>query len=60
MTADEALLARPMSFVLAPGVVLLPGTLMIAAMIFTSTYFSFRDCFLTEDDGTTPPASRAP
>ncbi len=30
------------------GVVLLPGTLMIAAMIFTSTYFSFRDCFLTD------------
>ena len=42
------------------GVVLLPGTLMIAAMIFTSTYFSFRDCFLTEDDGATPPASGAP
>lgn len=34
------------------GVVLVPGTLMIAAMIFTSTYFSFRDCFLTEaEDG---------
>jgi hypothetical protein len=31
------------------GVVLLPGTLMIAAMIFTSTYFSFRDCFLTSE-----------
>jgi len=30
------------------GVVLLPGTLMIAAMIFTSTYFTFRDCFLVE------------
>ncbi len=28
------------------GVVLVPGTLMIAAMIFTSTYFSFRDCFM--------------
>ena len=32
------------------GVVLVPGTLMIAAMIFTSTYFSFRDCFLTEPE----------
>ena len=42
------------------GVVLLPGTLMIAAMIFTSTYFSFRDCFLTEGNGATPPASGAP
>jgi hypothetical protein len=36
------------------GVVLLPGTLMIAAMIFTSTYFSFRDCFLTEPDAAAP------
>ncbi len=42
------------------GVVLLPGTLMIAAMIFTSTYFSFRDCFLTGDGGTTPPATHNP
>ena len=41
------------------GVVLLPGTLMIAAMIFTSTYFSFRDCFLT-DGGGTPPAASTP
>jgi hypothetical protein len=32
------------------GVVLVPGTLMIAAMIFTSTYFSFRDCFLADPD----------
>ena len=30
------------------GVALVPGTLMIAAMIFTSTYFSFRDCFMAE------------
>jgi hypothetical protein len=30
------------------GVMLVPGTLMIAAMIFTSTYFSFRDCFLAD------------
>lgn len=39
------------------GVLLLPGTLMIAAMIFTSTYFTFRDCFLTDSDA---PASDTP
>ncbi len=39
------------------GVVLLPGTLMIAAMIFTSTYFSFRDCFLTDPDTVVPDPS---
>jgi hypothetical protein len=27
------------------GLVLLPVSLLIAAMFFTSTYFSFRDCF---------------
>jgi len=39
------------------GVVLLPGTLMIAAMIFTSTYFSFRDCFMTDPDTAVPDPS---
>jgi hypothetical protein len=39
------------------GVVLVPGTLMIAAMIFTSTYFSFRDCFLTEPEPGAPDAA---
>jgi hypothetical protein len=41
------------------GVVLVPGTLMIAAMIFTSTYFSFRDCFLADAD-TAPPDAAVP
>ena len=27
------------------GVVLLPAAMLVAAMFFTSTYFSFRDCF---------------
>lgn len=36
------------------GVALVPGTLMIAAMIFTSTYFSFRDCFLAESETSAP------
>lgn len=39
------------------GVMLVPGTLMIAAMIFTSTYFSFRDCFLTEPEPQAPDAT---
>lgn len=39
------------------GVVLVPGTLMIAAMIFTSTYFSFRDCFLADSGAATPDAA---
>ncbi len=29
------------------GLVLLPASMLIAAMFFTSTYFSFRDCFDT-------------
>jgi hypothetical protein len=29
------------------GVTLLPVSMLIAAMFFTSTYFSFRDCFET-------------
>jgi hypothetical protein len=27
------------------GVALMPAAMLIAAMFFTSTYFSFRDCF---------------
>ncbi len=29
---------------------LVPGTMLIAAMIFTSTYFTFRDCFQSSVD----------
>lgn len=39
------------------GAMLLPGTLMIAAMIFTSTYFTFRDCFVTEPETSAPGAA---
>jgi len=41
----------------AASVVLVPATLMIAAMMFTSTYFTFRDCFLAEDAGAAPQAA---
>ena len=33
------------------GLVLLPAAMLVAAMFFTSTYFSFRDCFDTSADG---------
>lgn len=32
------------------GVVLMPGSMLIAAMFFTSTYFTFRDCFQTSPE----------
>jgi hypothetical protein len=34
------------------GLVLLPAAMLVAAMFFTSTYFSFRDCFDTSTDET--------
>ena len=36
-----ALIGKPQ----VAGVTLLPVSMMIAAMFFTSTYFTFRDCF---------------
>ncbi len=49
-----SLLAGLMGDAQVAGVVLVPGTLMIAAMIFTSTYFSFRDCFLADPEMSAP------
>ncbi|MEO8545268.1 MAG: BPSS1780 family membrane protein [Betaproteobacteria bacterium] len=40
-----SLLAGPLGNAPLAGVVFVPGTLMITAMIMTSTYFTFRDCF---------------
>ena len=34
------------------GLVLMPAALLVAAMFFTSTYFSFRDCFETSAEET--------
>ena len=28
----------------------MPGTMLVAAMFFTSTYFTFRDCFQTSPE----------
>jgi hypothetical protein len=39
------LLAGPLGSPPLAGMVFVPGTLMITAMIMTSTYFTFRDCF---------------
>ena len=30
------------------GLILMPGTMLVAAMFFTSTYFTFRDCFQSD------------
>jgi hypothetical protein len=32
------------------GVVLFPALMLVAAMFFTSLYFSYRDCFQDEPD----------
>ncbi len=34
------------------GLILMPGTMLVAAMFFTSTYFTFRDCFQASPDAT--------
>ncbi len=49
-----SLVAGLMGSVQIAGVALVPGTLMIAAMIFTSTYFSFRDCFMADTETSAP------
>jgi len=36
------------------GLVLMPGSMLIAAMFFTSTYFTFRDCFQNSLDTPEP------
>ncbi len=40
------------------GAVLMPGSMLIAAMFFTSTYFTFRDCFQTSPE--TPESTAGP
>lgn len=45
-----ALIGKPQ----VAGVTLLPVSMMIAAMFFTSTYFTFRDCFDTGTGEKTP------
>ena len=45
-----ALIGKPQ----VAGVTLLPVSMMIAAMFFTSTYFTFRDCFDTGPGETKP------
>lgn len=44
------LLAGPIGSPPLAGMVFVPGTLMITAMIMTSTYFTFRDCFQTTEE----------
>ncbi len=42
------------------GVVLMPGTMLIAAMFFTSTYFTFQDCFQSSSATPEADAGRQP
>ena len=51
------LLAGPIGSPPLAGMVFVPGTLMITAMIMTSTYFTFRDCFQTTEDSHEPTPS---
>jgi hypothetical protein len=44
------LLAGPLGSPPLAGMVFVPGTLLITAMIMTSTYFTFRDCFETTEE----------
>lgn len=53
-----SLLAGLMGSPQIAGMVLMPGSLMIAAMFFTSTYFTFRDCFQADPDS--PPQIPGP
>ena len=50
LSVFAALIGKPQML----GVTLLPVSMMIAAMFFTSTYFTFRDCFDTGTEEITP------
>lgn len=41
------------------GLILLPGSMLIAAMFFTSTYFTFRDCFQASEGENRDPSPAA-
>ena len=42
--------ARRKTSAIVAGLALMPAAMLIAAMFFTSTYFSFRDCFDTSTE----------